>query len=85
VWSTAKVKPPHDRHDTRVFTKLRVQAALEALKHADQHPSGHEWVPGELECRTSRDLTSWLARRRGGGKAPRIFYSDAACVQPGAR
>jgi hypothetical protein len=80
-----QVKPPRDRQETRVFIKPHVRAALEALKHADQHPGRHEWVPGEPEWRTSRELTSWLARRRGGGKTPRIFYSDdmAACVQLG--
>ncbi|HEU0298784.1 MAG TPA: hypothetical protein VFR37_05000 [Longimicrobium sp.] len=79
------VKPPRKRPETRVFIKPHVRAALDALKHADQHAGGRVWVPGEPEWRTSRELTAWLARRRGGGKTPRIFYSDdmAACVQLG--
>jgi hypothetical protein len=80
-----QVKPPRDRQDGRVFIKPHVRAAVDALRHADQHPVRREWVPGEPEWRTSRELTSWLERRRGGGKIPRIFYSDdmAACVQLG--
>ncbi|HEU0299336.1 MAG TPA: hypothetical protein VFR37_07780 [Longimicrobium sp.] len=68
-----------------MFIKPHVRAALEALRHADQHRGRREWVLGEPEWRTSRELTSWLERRRGGGKTPRIFYSDdmAACVQLG--
>jgi hypothetical protein len=80
-----QVKPPRDRHETRVFIKPHVRAALEALRHAEQHPGARVWVSGEPEWRTSRELTAWLARRRGGGKTPRIFYPDdmAACVQLG--
>ncbi len=79
------VKPPGKRPETRVFIRPYVRAALEALKHAEQHPGARVWVPGEPEWRTSRELTAWLGRRRGGGKTPRIFYSDdmAACVQLG--
>jgi hypothetical protein len=80
-----QVKPPRNGQETRVFIKPHVRAALDALRHADQHRGRQEWVPGEPEWRTSRELTSWLERRRGGGKTPRIFYSDdmAACVQLG--
>lgn len=80
-----RVNPPRKGSDTRVFIKPHVRAALDALKHADQYPGPRVWVPGEPEWRTSRELTAWLERRRGGGKTPRIFYSDdmAACVQLG--
>lgn len=79
------VKPPRKRPETRVYTRPYVRAALDALKHADQNPGPRVWVAGEPEWRTSRELTAWLARRRGGGKTPRIFYPDdmAACVQLG--
>jgi hypothetical protein len=79
------VKPPRKRPETRVFIRPHVRAALDALKHAEQHPGARVWVPGEPVWRTSRELTAWLARRRGGGRTPRIFYSDdmAACVQLG--
>ena len=79
------VKPPRKRPEPRVFIRPHVRAALDALKHADQCPGARVWVPGEPEWRTSRELTAWLERRRGGGKTPRIFYSDdmAACVQLG--
>jgi hypothetical protein len=79
------VKPPRQRPEIRVYTRPHVRAALDALKYADKNPGPRVWVPGEPEWRTSRELTAWLARRRGGGKTPRIFFSDdmAACVQLG--
>lgn len=80
-----RVKAPLDRPETRVFIRPQVRAALDALRHADQHPGRREWVPGEPQWRTSRELTAWLQRRRSGGKTPRIFFADdmAACVQLG--
>lgn len=80
-----RVKPPRQRPETRVFIRPQVRAALDALRHADQHPGRRVWMPGEPEWRTSRELTAWLKTRRGGGKTPRIFFADdlAACVQFG--
>jgi hypothetical protein len=81
----SRVKPPLDRPEPRVFVRPQVRAALDALKHADQHPGRREWVAGEREWRTSRELSAWLKTRRSGGKTPRIFFADdlAACVQIG--
>ena len=81
----SRVKAPRDRPETRVFIRPQVRAALDALRHADQHPGRREWVPNQPEWRTSRELTGWLQTRRGGGKTPRIFFADdlAACVQYG--
>lgn len=83
----SRVKAPRDRPETRVFVRPQMRAALDALRHADQHqhPGRREWVPGEPEWRTSRELTAWLKTRRAGGRTPRIFFADdlAACVQIG--
>lgn len=81
----SRVKAPRDRPETRVFVRPAVRAALDALRHADQHPGRTEWVPDQPEWRTSRELTAWLKTRRAGGKTPRIFFADdlAACVQYG--
>lgn len=81
----SRVKASRDQPEPRVFVRPQVRAALDALRHADQHPGRREWVPGEPQWRSSRELTAWLKSRRGGGKTPRIFFADdlAACVQIG--
>jgi hypothetical protein len=80
-----RVKAPRDRPEARVFVRPHIRAVLDALRYADQHPGRREWVPGEPEWRSSRELTAWLRTRRGGGKTPRIFFADdlAAAVQFG--
>ena len=71
----SRVKAPRDRPELRVFIRPQVRAALDALRHADQHRSRREWVAGEPEWRNSRELTAWLKTRRAGGRTPRIHPS----------
>lgn len=67
------VPPPAQGRETRaLMPSLRI-AALDALRHAAEHPGEREWIPGEPEWRTSLELTGWLKDQYWTTGLDRVF------------
>ena len=59
----------------QAYVSSTAAAALEALRHAVENPGRKEWIQGEPEWRTSRELTEWLkAEGDRVDMAPGVFF-----------
>lgn len=67
------VADPVDTEEERAYVSSTVAAALDAMRHAAEHPGRREWVPGESAWRTSLELTSILRSAGDDADQARVF------------